>query len=159
MRLRYSLLQMMIRSLLEQLQVLHLEAQSKWVTSQKFRVGCAMGKGAGLAGLLDRQFQLRNPWILTCQDRGSAVARCEQLSWWFSFWDFIYTAFKMRNVLVMCSYQEKGYCFLKKTWVTVCVWAFSIKMLLQRHVLKAGPSDITWKPSYFIKKLKASRQS
>lgn len=53
MRQSDTLLQMIIRSLLKQLLMLHLEAQRKWFTSQKLQVGYAMGKGAGLAGLLD----------------------------------------------------------------------------------------------------------
>lgn len=66
------------------------------------------GENSDPAGFLDKQFQLWNPWILTCQDTWTSVARYEKLSWWCSFCDSMYVAFKVYIMfLVICMCQEK----------------------------------------------------
>lgn len=83
-------------------------------------------------------------------------ARYEESSSCCSFCDSIYTAFTV--VLVMCRCQEKMLPF-QKPQITTCVWFFSLKILLQRQVLKIRTHRQFGGQSISLRKLETFRQA
>lgn len=58
---------------------------------------------------------------------------------------FNFEIVSMQILVVMHKYQREKLLLLKKQWITVRDWFFAPKILLQRRVLKSGPSDMAAK--------------
>lgn len=138
-----SLLKMIISLCWNNFRCFTLRPKGYGLHRRSFILDMRWGKGSDLSGLLDRQLQLWNPEIPTCQNREPVVARSERSSWCFSFGDC--TTCKIHDVPVMHRYQGKSCFFFRTAGQCVCLILLSenpfgkvcIKSRILRHNLKA----------------------